>query len=354
VNEGLERFSVGLLIDTSCVPADAPPPGSEVVQAGIEQMIEEGVLADEAGFEGVYVPEHHMRPGTAMPDALVLLAALAGRTERVRLATSVLAPGYGWNPMHLAEATAVIDQLSRGRFTLMLGQGNDVEALRMFGVDPKLRIPWLMESVEIIRRAWTAREPFSYEGRIFKYDRVWLTPKPYRQDPHPPIWAAADTGMAVERIAGFASGWCSAPFPVARDEWRRRAALYRGTAQRNGIANPRVILIRDGFVAATRAEAEHAFARSFVPAWRHYSEAGALKWPDASIRSAADLTLETLRPWCIVGTPADCITALERYRDDWGCDGVILRLRSGWGPGREAVARAIRLIGEQVLPHFAH
>ncbi len=354
MNDGLAKFSVGLLIDTACVPADAAPPGSEVVQAGIEQMIEEGVLAEAAGFEGVYVPEHHMRPGTAMPDALVLLAALAGRTGRVRLATSVLAPGYGWNPMHLAEATAVIDQLSRGRFTLMLGQGNDLEAFRMFGVDPQLRIPWLSESVEVIRRAWTEREPFSHEGRLFRFDRVWLTPKPFQQDPHPPIWGAADTDQSVDRIAGFASGWCSAPFPVARDVWRRRAAHYREAARRNGIANPRVILIRDGFVAPTREEALRACASSFVPAWRHYFESGMLTRADPSIRSRDDVTLERLLPGLVAGSPADCVEALARYRDDWGCDAVILRLRCGWGPARESVARAIRLIGEQVLPHFAH
>ena len=352
MNDDPARFSIGLLIDTAAAPPGGPPLPRDTARAGIEQMIEEGVLAEDAGFEGVFVPEHHMRPETAMPDALVMLAALAGRTQRIRLATSVLAPGYGWNPMHLAEATAVIDQLSRGRLTLMLGQGNGDESFRMFGVDPKLRIPWLMESVEIIRRVWSAREPFSHVGPLFKFDRVWLTPKPFQQDPHPPIWAAADTDKAVGRIASFASGWCSAPFPVARDDWRRRAAQYREAAKRNGIANPRVVLIRDGCVAETRAEAEKIWSQSFVPAWRSYFDAGVLKPPGSALRSREDLTFDTMRPWCVVGTPADCIEALERYRDDWGCDTVILRLRCGFGPSREATARAIRLCGEQVLPHF--
>lgn len=346
------RFSIGLLIDTAAAPPGGPPLAPAAANVAIDQMIEEGVLAETAGFDGVFVPEHHGRPETAMPDALVLLAALAGRTERIRLGTSVLVPGYGWNPMHLAEATAVVDQLSRGRLTLMLGQGNGTESFRMFGVDPALRVPWLMESVEVIRRAWTAREPFSHDGRLFKFDQVWLTPKPYQQSPHPPIWAAADSDKAVERIAGFASGWCSAPFPVAPDVWRRRAAGYREAARRNGIENPRVVLIRDGFVARTRAEAERVWERSFLPAWRSYYDAGTLNGTDAALRSREDLCVETMRAWCVFGAPRDCIEALERYRDDWGCDTVILRLRCGFGPSREETARAIRLCGDEILPHF--
>jgi alkanesulfonate monooxygenase SsuD/methylene tetrahydromethanopterin reductase-like flavin-dependent oxidoreductase (luciferase family) len=73
---------------------------------------------------------------------------------------------------------------------------------------------------------------------------------------------------------------------------------------------------------------------------------------DATIRSRADVSFEKMREWLVVGSPTDCIEALERYRRDWGCDYIILRLRCGFGPSRDETADAIRLFGEQVLPHF--
>ena len=88
MNDDPARFSIGLLIDTAAAPPGGPPLPRDTARAGIEQMIEEGVLAEDAGFEGVFVPEHHMRPETAMPDAQDARSASGSRPACSRPVTA--------------------------------------------------------------------------------------------------------------------------------------------------------------------------------------------------------------------------------------------------------------------------
>jgi len=188
MSDNLEKFSIGYMLDTNFGPYARPEPGPDVIKECIDQLIEEGILAERVGFEGIFVPERHMRTETMFPNPLLLLAALAVKTERVRLGTFALIPSYGWNPMHIAESTALIDQLSGGRLTLVVAMGVLEDSWRMFGVNGGHRLSLFTETVEVLKKAWTSREPFSFEGKRFQFDNVILTPKPYQQDPHPTLW----------------------------------------------------------------------------------------------------------------------------------------------------------------------
>ncbi len=346
----LEQFAVGCLLDTNFGPFYQPVPSRDTVKRATDQLLEEGVLAEEAGFEGVFVPESHMRSETVFPDPLPLLAALAGSTSRVRLATYALIPPYGWNPMHLAEATALIDQLSAGRFTLVLAMGLIPESFQMFGVNPKHKLSLFQESVEVIKRAWTSHERFNFTGKRFHFEDVWLTPKPFQQDPHPPIWGGGLTDEAIQRVGSFASGWCSTPFPIRKDVWERQVELFKTTAQTCGVENPKIILMRDGFVAATREQAERSCSEAFMPEWMNYFDAGILSQQDAGIQSRADVCIENMREHLVVGSPQDCVESLERYRQVYRADYVVLRVRSAYGPGREQTRRCMEEFGAKVLP----
>lgn len=350
MRDKLQSFSVGCLLDTNFGPFYQPVPDRDFVKRATDQLIDEGVLAEQAGFEGILVPESHMRTETIFSDPLPMLAALAGRTQRVRLATYCLIPAYGWNPMHVAEATALIDHLSNGRLTLTVAMGLVDESFRMFGVDAKNKLALFKESLAVIKKAWTSPERFSFSGQHFQLDNVWLTPKPLQQDPHPTIWCGGLSDKAIQRAGTFASGWCSTPFPIREDVWDRQVDLFRTEAKANGVENPKVVLMRDGFVASSRAEAERMCSEAFMPEWLYYFDAGVLNQQDPALKSRADVTIENMRRHLVVGSPDDCVASLQKYRDEYQADYVVMRFRSAYGPGPEATRRCMELFGERVLP----
>jgi alkanesulfonate monooxygenase SsuD/methylene tetrahydromethanopterin reductase-like flavin-dependent oxidoreductase (luciferase family) len=352
MSKQLEKFSIGYMLDTNFGAYAQPEPGPEVIKECVDQLVEEGILAEQVGFEGIFVPERHMRTETMFPNPLVLLAALAVKTERVRLGTYALIPSYGWNPMHLAESTALVDQLSGGRLTLVVAMGVLEDSWRMFGSNGAHRLSLFTESVEVLKKAWTSRQPFSFEGKRFQFDNVMLTPKPYQQDPHPTLWGGGQVEAAIKRSGTFASGWCGDPFPLHMETWNRQTDMFREEAMRNGVKDPKIILMRDGFVAETRAEAEKNYGDAFVAEMLYYYDLGILSHHDPSIRSRADVTIEKLRDSLVIGTPSDCIEALERYRDEYRADYVLMRFRMPLGPSAEKTRRCIQMFGETVLPHF--
>lgn len=352
MRDKLDKFSIGCLLDTNFGPFYQPAPDRDFVKAATDQLIEEGVLAEQVGFECVFVPESHMRTETIFSDPLPMLAAIASRTSRVRLATYCLIPPYGWNPMHIAEAAALIDQLSAGRFTLVVAMGLVPESFQMFGVDPKQKLSLFSESMQIIKQAWTAHERFNFSGKRFQLENVWLTPKPFQQDPHPTIWGGGLVDDAIRRVGTFATGWCSTPFPIRKDVWDRQVAFFKSEARTNGVDNPKVILMRDGFVAETRAEADRICGDAYMPEWLHYFDAGVLSQQDPTLKSRSDVTIENMRKHLVLGSPEDCIASLQNYRDEYHADYVVMRFRSAYGPSREQTRRCMQLFGEKVLPYF--
>lgn len=352
MSDKLERFSIGYMLDTNFGPYNRPEPGPDIIKGCIDQLIEEGILAEQSGFEGIFVPERHMRTETMFPNPLLLLAALATKTRRVRLGTYALIPTYGWNPMHLAESTALIDQISGGRLTLVVAMGVLEDSWRMFGVNGAHRLSMFTEAVEVIKKAWTAREPFSFEGKRFQFDNVMLTTKPYQQDPHPALWGGGQVEAAIKRAGTYASGWCGDPFPLHMDTWNRQTDLFREEARAHGVEDPKIILMRDGFVADTREEAEAIYGEAFVAEMHYYFDLGILSHHDPTIQSRDDVTIDKLRQSLVIGSPDDCIAALERYRDEYRVDYVVMRFRIPLGPSAEATKRCIRMFGETVLPHF--
>src|SRR5260370_23726617 len=121
--------------DTHFGVYDQVPPSPEQAADAFDQVIREAVLAEELGFDGVFLPERHGRSETFVPSPLLAATAIAAHTKRVTIATTVVMPTL-YNPMHLAEQVAMIDNLSRGRFVLGVGVGYHDGYHQTFGV------PW--------------------------------------------------------------------------------------------------------------------------------------------------------------------------------------------------------------------
>lgn len=155
--------------------------------------------ADQHGFISLVLSEHHGSPDGYLPSPLTMAAAVAARTERIRLTISaVVAPLH--DPIRLAEEAAVVDLISGGRLDLVLANGYVAAEFAMFAVPMTERPGRVVEAVEVLRSAWSG-EPFEHDGRM-----VRVTPTPER-DPGPRIALGGSTPAAARRAARLADGF---------------------------------------------------------------------------------------------------------------------------------------------------
>jgi alkanesulfonate monooxygenase SsuD/methylene tetrahydromethanopterin reductase-like flavin-dependent oxidoreductase (luciferase family) len=157
-------------------------------------LIELGVAAEEAGFDGYFLWDHivfsNTGDGPPILDPWLVLAVVAAKTSRIKLGTMVT-PVPRRRPWQLARETTTLDRLSGGRVILGVGIGSP--AYGDFGIfgEPsgeRARADLLDEGLDILAGLWSG-EMFSYAGEHFKLDPVRFTPTPV-QRPRIPVWVA--------------------------------------------------------------------------------------------------------------------------------------------------------------------
>jgi alkanesulfonate monooxygenase SsuD/methylene tetrahydromethanopterin reductase-like flavin-dependent oxidoreductase (luciferase family) len=142
----MPAVQIGLLVDLRN-PAPWERPGSEHVGRSLE-LIEE---AERLGAAAIFLGEHHLTPDGYLPQPLTFAAAVAARTKRVRIGTSVVLAGLR-HPLHLAEEAALVDLLSGGRLELGLGAGYVPAEFEAFGVAREERFRLLDQTAAEVRR----------------------------------------------------------------------------------------------------------------------------------------------------------------------------------------------------------
>jgi alkanesulfonate monooxygenase SsuD/methylene tetrahydromethanopterin reductase-like flavin-dependent oxidoreductase (luciferase family) len=170
-------------------------------------LVELGVAAEENGWDGVFLWHHVVgTPDFAVPmsDAWVVLGALAARTERVRLGTTVTAlPRH--QPQEVARQAVTLDRLSAGRMTLGVGLGEPPSEYTAIGrsADRHTLAAMLDEGLEVVSGLWSG-QPFSHHGTHYSFDDVQFLPTPLQQ-PRIPVWVSAMTRN--EHTLGRAARW---------------------------------------------------------------------------------------------------------------------------------------------------
>ena len=150
------------------------------------RYLDELEYAEELGFDGVCVNEHHQNAYGLMPSPVVMASALATKTERVKIAILGNAFGIRDHPQTLAEEHAMIDCITSGRLISGMVRGLGCEYYSL-GANPADSHERFHEAHDLVIRAWTDEGPFSFEGKHYHFDYVNTWPRPY-QEPHPPIW----------------------------------------------------------------------------------------------------------------------------------------------------------------------
>jgi alkanesulfonate monooxygenase SsuD/methylene tetrahydromethanopterin reductase-like flavin-dependent oxidoreductase (luciferase family) len=150
------------------------------------RYLDELEYAEELGFDGLCVNEHHQNAYGLMPSPVVMAASLARRTKRVKIAIVGSAFSLREHPLTLAEEHAMIDCITGGRMISGFVRGIGAEYYSM-GSNPVFSHERHQEAHDLIVRAWTEPGPFAFEGKHYHFEYVNLWPRPY-QKPHPPIW----------------------------------------------------------------------------------------------------------------------------------------------------------------------
>jgi alkanesulfonate monooxygenase SsuD/methylene tetrahydromethanopterin reductase-like flavin-dependent oxidoreductase (luciferase family) len=150
------------------------------------RYLDELEYAEELGFDGLCVNEHHQNAYGLMPSPVVMAASLARRTKRVKIAIVGSAFGLREHPLTLAEEHAMIDCITGGRLISGMVRGIGCEYYSM-GANPAFSHDRFHEAHDLVVKAWTQPGPFAFEGEHYHFEYVNLWPRPY-QKPHPPIW----------------------------------------------------------------------------------------------------------------------------------------------------------------------
>ena len=313
-----------------------PPPWRRPAADVYADAIEQARLADELGFDGVWLGEHHFTDDGFDPSPMTLAAAVAVVTRRVQIGTHVLLlPQH--HPVRLAEAATVVDILSNGRLILGMGLGYRPPEFDAMGLDYADRGDLMDECLEVLVQCFT-EDSFSYEGRHFRLHDVAVSPKPV-QRPMPRLVLGGTGERMLRRAARFGcSGLASAPTPAIL---ARHAALV---AEHGGDpATQRYYGMAMGFVADTDDAAwatakDHAtWELEHYNAW--FGEAGLPQpFPNGPRRDF------------IIGTPDRWIDAVrQRHPEPLRCDHLVVELTTS-GMAQADAMRGIELFGEKVLP----
>ena len=337
-------------------------PAEAIVADEVEQM----VLSERLGFDSVWLTEHHYADYGISSAPSVLLATVAARTERVKLGMAVWVLPFH-HPLRLAEETATLDILSRGRLVVGLGRGNRPQEFLGHGVNQDESRTRMEEGVDVLRKAWT-EERVTFHGRHWDFDEIPVYPKPMTK-PHPPLAFAVSSPQSLEWAGtnGFpilSSGLTTPLDALQRQRETYLAALHKAGHAESTIADllGRWIVSKHVYVAPTdeeaRAEAEgpekwylDAFARSIRPdGLSGISEAVRQQATASADRVDALRWEELVEDRLFIGSPETVRRRIEELRAI-GVGEMLCWMNFGGIPP-EQVHRSMRLFVDEVIPAF--
>ena len=319
--------------------------GSDVTpEQRMKDLLQEAVLADELGLDLFAIGEHH-RPDFAVSAPAVVLAAIAARTHRIRLSSAVTVLSSD-DPVRVFQEFAEIDLLSGGRAEIMAGRGSFTESFPLFGYDLRDYDELYAEKLDLLL-AIRAGNPVSWSGKHrAPLQGAEIYPRPV-QDPLPVWVGVGGTPQSVIRAAALGLPMAVAIIGGQPAQFKPLVDLYDQAweAAEHDPAERRLSINTQAFVARTRAEADRAFAPSYLEMMNRIGrERG---WPPSGRPEYEALT--SPHGAVAIGSPEEVATKILMEHELFGNQRYVGQMSVG--PVAHAdVMRSIELFATEVAP----
>ncbi len=328
------------------------------------RFLDELVLADDLGFDGVCVNEHHQNAYGTMPSPNLMGAILARQTKRVKIAVIGNALPLYNPPTRVAEEFAMIDVISGGRLIAGLVVGGGPEYYS-FSMNPTFARSMYSEALDLVVRAWTEPGPFEHYGEHWKLKYVNPWPRPLQQ-PHPPIWVpGAGSVETIEMVAKRRYSYMGIPY-FHLSVFQKNFDSFRQACEKHGYtADPEQMgWLLPIYVAETDEQAwaeyeEHLwfFARKLLkgltilpPGYTSARSMARINKAMAQFMGSVT-TREEIEAggYAVVGSPATVRQRLSEYLNTLGVGNLLGLFQLGTLPA-DLTKKNMTLFAQEVLP----
>ena len=362
--------------------------GEATDSAGLlDNLRQQTILAEELGFEAIWLGEHHFTPfGVGdLPNPILLGADLVARTSRIRIGQMANIATW-WHPIRLAEDLAILDNMSGGRLEVGFGRGIWPYEGPQFhpNADPRKDMEnreLFQETVEIVRKIWS-NEYFAHQGSNYTFpapdtafshpslaaDPAWqdgnrvtklrVTPRPY-QNPHPPLWMTVSTDRSVTTAAEMGLKACYWQPPPLRI--RQRMELY-AEVRTNLEGRPFRLgedqaVMRSTYVAPSMEEARRDAERGIMSAFIFndpFRGRQVFTNPGEDLDPEVKLDWDFLEPrTLLVGSPDNVAEKIQELQEVCNLGYLLVEFAHSGIPQRK-ILRNLENFATKVMPRFAH
>lgn len=316
--------------------------GSLLAQAEvIRNIVDEAVLADTVGIDFIGLGEHH-RADFAISAPDVVLAAIAGRTSRIKLGTAVTVLSSD-DPIRVFQRFSTLNAISRGRAEVILGRGSFIESFPLFGYDLAQYNVLFEEKLDLFA-AVLRQEPVTWQGTTRK-PLEGLSVYPHVEHGRLKVWiGVGGTPESVARAARYDMPLMLAIIGGDPKRFRPYADFYRQSRERLERPLLPIGVHSPGYIAETDAKAREDL-------WPDYKVmrdriGGERGWPPVT---RAEFESEIERGSLYVGAPETVARKIAATMKELGASRFQLKYSAGALP-HDKLMSAIRLYGERVIP----
>ncbi|RLI39724.1 hypothetical protein DRO69_13935 [Candidatus Bathyarchaeota archaeon] len=348
--------------------------GYNIISLSALDSVKAGVMAEKAGFDSLWIPDHFIEDG-ALVDPWSVMAAISIQTKHVFLCTGVT-DTQRCHPAKTAQSVATIDELSRGRAGLGIGAGEAMNIVP-FGIpwdkDPRDRTQRLREAIEVIRLLWKSSKEntVSYDGKFFRLEKAWLDQHPI-QKPYPPVYVGALSSTRLLKLTGeIGDGWFS--WLVTPETFSERRKKIRKAAERVGrkfedidtvatiytaftddpeirkqlMEVARIDILTSDYYGLRKLGVDISLPEQYTYQYLAVPE----RYSPAVLNAAYQIPEEIVEKYVMIGSVDDCIEFIERFVKVGARHIAICDLMIDVA-GLSGVKETLEIYGSKIIPYF--